>query len=81
MEAISRFCGKAKKKQLSQTSCTSKTVKELRSLELTICDAHKLPPGKMLHQYCIVSLNDAMTCRTKPQDGQAPVWAEEFKFK
>lgn len=78
MEAISRFCGKAKKH--SPNTSTSKTVKELRSLELTICDAHKLPPGKTLHQYCIVSLNDAMACRTKPQDGQAPVWAEEFKF-
>ena len=81
MEAISRFCGKAKKKQLSTNTSPSKTVKELRSLELTICDAHKLSTGKTLNQYCIVSLNDAMTCRTKPQEGQAPVWAEEFKFK
>eukprot|EP00795_Rhopilema_esculentum_P006419 gene6419-11860_t len=80
MEAISRFCGKAKKKQLSTNTSPSKTVKELRSLELTICDAHKLSTGKTLNQYCIVSLNDAMTCRTKPQEGQAPVWAEEFKF-
>ena len=81
MEAISRFCGRAKKsKTLNQNSSAIKSVKELRSLELTICDAHKLP-GKMLHQYCIVSLNDAKTCRTKAQDGQEPVWAEEFKFR
>ncbi len=81
MEAISRFCGKANKsKSLSQGSSGGKTVKELRSLELTICDAHKLS-GKMSHQYCIVSLNDAKTCRTKAQDGQEPVWAEEFKFR
>eukprot|EP00794_Sanderia_malayensis_P009862 gene9861-10872_t len=80
MEAISRFCGKTgKSKTLSQSPSSSKGVKELRSLELTICDAHKLS-GKLSHQYCIVSLNDAKTCRTKAQDGQEPVWAEEFKF-
>ena len=80
MESISRYCGKTKKKQ-PNLSGSSKTVKELRTLELTICDAHTLPQSKLSHPYCIVSLNDAKTCRTKPQEGPSPVWSEDFKFK
>lgn len=65
----------------SQSIGKQKTVKELRSLELTICHAQKIPVGKLPHPYCIVSLNDIKTCKTKAKYAPEPAFDEEFKFE
>ena len=56
-------------------------MKQLRSLELTVIEAHKLPQNKVSHPYVMTSLNEVKTCRTRTTDSNAPIWNEEFKFK
>ena len=75
MDAIRQFCS------LRGTNSHIPTgVRELRSLDLSICDAKKLS-AKNSSTYCIVSLNDVRTCKTKAVDGSTPVWGEDFKFE
>lgn len=76
MEAIQQFCGKSKPADVDNVD-----VKQLRSLELTVIEAHKLPQNKVSHVYCFISLNEVKTCRTKTFEGQKPLWSEDFKFK
>lgn len=76
MEAIKKFCGKP-----MITNLGERDVKQLRSLEVTIVEAHKLNSNKVSHPYCMISLNEVKTCRTKTQEGHSPIWNEEFKFK
>ena len=52
----------------------------MRSLEINICHAQKIPVNKLQHPYCLVLLNDIKVCRTKSQDAPEPVFEEEFKF-
>jgi len=74
-EIITKYCGKMRNQTKSK-----KNVKELRSLELTVCHAQKIPVNKLPHPYCIVSLNDIKTCKTKAKDAPEPVFDEDFKF-
>ena len=74
MEAIKKFCGKA-----MNTTASERDVKQLRSLEVNIIEAHS--SNKVSHPYCMISLNEVKTCRTKTQEGHSPIWNEEFKFK
>lgn len=76
MDAIKKFCGKAK-----TTDVGDLDVKQLRSLELSVIEAHKLPANKVSHVYSIISLNEVKTSRTKTFEGQKPIWNEDFKFK
>jgi len=76
MEAIKKFCGKP-----MNTNLGERDVKQLRSLEVIIVEAHKLSSNKVSHPYCMISLNEVKTCRTKTQEGHSPIWNEEFKFK
>ena len=76
MEAIKKFCGKP-----VNTNLGERDVKQLRSLEVIIVEAHKLSSNKVSHPYCMISLNEVKTCRTKTQEGHSPIWNEEFKFK
>ena len=78
MDAIKKFCGKP---VISTASTAERDVKQLRGLEVTVVEAHKLSSNKMLHLYCTISLNEVKTCRTKTQEGPSPIWNEEFKFK
>ncbi|KAJ7365846.1 Ras GTPase-activating protein 1 [Desmophyllum pertusum] len=75
MEAIKKFCGKP-----VNTNLGERDVKQLRSLEVIIIEAHKLSSNKVSHPYCMISLNEVKTCRTKTQEGPSPIWNEEFKF-
>ncbi|XP_031570503.1 ras GTPase-activating protein 1-like [Actinia tenebrosa] len=75
MDAIKKFCGKAKTADVGDLD-----VKQLRSLELNVIEAHKLPPNKVSHVYSIISLNEVKTCRTRTFEGQKPIWNEDFKF-
>ncbi|KAL9987198.1 hypothetical protein ACROYT_G001462 [Oculina patagonica] len=75
MEAIKKFCGKP-----VNTNLGERDVKQLRSLEVIVVEAHKLSSNKVSHPYCMISLNEVKTCRTKTQEGSSPIWNEEFKF-
>lgn len=78
IEAISSFCGKrSNQRKLSSQS----PIKELRSLEMTICHAQKIPVNKLPHPYCVISLNDIKTCRTQAREAPEPIFDEEFKFE
>ena len=74
MEAIKKFCGK-----VMNTTVGERDVKQLRSLEVNVVEAHS--SNKVSHPYCMISLNEVKTCRTKTQEGHSPIWNEEFKFK
>lgn len=76
MEAIKKFCGKGIN---TSTGASERDVKQLRSLEVNIIEAHS--SNKLSHPYCMISLNEVKTCRTKTQEGHSPIWNEEFKFK
>ncbi|CAG0896577.1 unnamed protein product [Darwinula stevensoni] len=53
-------------------------LKELRCLQISIMEAHRLPAKLVPSPYCIVCLNQVKTCRTKVQMSTDPVWDEEF---
>ena len=61
------------------TTVGERDVKQLRSLEVNVVEAHS--SNKVSHPYCMISLNEVKTCRTKTQEGHSPIWNEEFKFK
>ncbi|XP_068741233.1 ras GTPase-activating protein 1-like [Montipora capricornis] len=76
MDAITKFCGKV---QNTGSGCANeRDVKQLRSLEVNVIEAHSAT--KVSHPYCIISLNEVKTCRTKTQECHSPIWNEEFKF-
>lgn len=74
-DAISRFCTK-----MCQSKQSPEGVKELRTLELSILHAQKIPVNKLQHPYCLVLLNDVKICRTKCKEPPEPVFEEEFVF-
>ena len=78
MDAIKKFCGKVQN-TVSGSSVNERDVKQLRSLEVNVIEAHS--STKVSHPYCIISLNEVKTCRTKTQECHSPIWNEEFKFK
>lgn len=74
-DSISRYCSK-----MSQSKQSPDGVKELRSLELSISHAQKIPVNKIQHPYCLVLLNDVEVCRTKSKEAPEPIYEEDFKF-
>jgi len=81
LEAIKPFCG-ARKNLLNQRKISQQSaIKELRSLEINICHAQKIPFNKLPYPYCVISLNDIKTCRTQAKVAPEPVFDEEFKFE
>lgn len=77
MEAIEKFCGKVQ--NTVSGSVNERDVKQLRSLEVNVIEAHS--STKVSHPYCTISLNEVKTCITKTQESHSPIWNEEFKFK
>ena len=77
MEAIEKFCGKVQ--NTVSGSVNERDVKQLRSLEVIVIEAHS--STKVSHPYCIISLNEVKTCITKTQESHSPIWNEEFRFK
>jgi len=53
-------------------------LREVRSLQLTISEAHRLPFKLVPNPYCIISLNQVKVGRTKVKAGQDPVFDETF---
>ena len=53
-------------------------LREVRSLQLTICEAHRLPFKLVPNPYCMISLNQVKVARTKVKSGQDPVFDETF---
>ncbi|XP_057308310.1 ras GTPase-activating protein 1-like [Hydractinia symbiolongicarpus] len=76
LDVVTQYCGNMR----NSNNASGQNVKELKSLELSICHAQKIPTNKVPHPYCVVSLNDVKTCRTKSQEAPEPVFDEDFKF-
>jgi len=53
-------------------------LREVRSLQFTISEAHRLPFKLVPNPYCIISLNQVKVARTKVKAGQDPVFDETF---
>ncbi|XP_011503859.1 PREDICTED: ras GTPase-activating protein 1 [Ceratosolen solmsi marchali] len=53
-------------------------LRELRSLQLHIVDAHRLPYKLVPNPFIIVALNNVKVARTKMKTGTRPIWDEEF---
>ena len=56
-------------------------LREVRSLSLTISEAHRLPFKLVPNPYCVVSLNQVKLARTKVKSGQDPVFDETFELE
>ncbi|KAJ8680102.1 hypothetical protein QAD02_015889 [Eretmocerus hayati] len=56
-------------------------LRELRSLQLHILDAHRLPYKLVPSPFIVVSLNNVKIARTKVKNGLHPIWDEDFVFE
>ena len=56
-------------------------LREVRSLSLTISEAHRLPGKLVPNPYCVVSLNQVKVAKTKVKSGQDPVFDETFELE
>ena len=54
---------------------------QVRSLQVTVEEAHRLVSRTTCRPYCTVSLNDVHVGRTKVKEGLQPLWSEEFMFE
>lgn len=53
-------------------------ITEVRTLYITLLEAHRLPVKLAPHPYCIMSLNQVRVCRTQVKCPPDPVWEEDF---
>ena len=51
---------------------------EVRTLYVSLLEAHRLPTRTVPHPFCIMSLNQVKVCRTSVKTPPAPVWEEDF---
>lgn len=56
-------------------------LREVRSLTLTISEAHRLPFKLVPNPYCVISLNQVKVAKTKVKSGQDPVFDETFELE
>ena len=56
-------------------------LREVRSLTVTISEAHRLPYKLVPNPYCLISLNQVKVGRTKVKSGQDPVFDETFELE
>ncbi|XP_076355488.1 ras GTPase-activating protein 1-like isoform X1 [Tachypleus tridentatus] len=56
----------------------SHNVSEVRSLHLTLLEAHRLPVRLVPHPFCIISLDKVKVCRTQVKCPPDPIWEEDF---
>ena len=66
-----------------QTARAPKVAKlrEVRSLQLTVSEAHRLPYRLVPNPYCVIALNQVKVARTKVKTGQDPVFDETFELE
>lgn len=55
-------------------------LREVRSLQLTVSEAHRLPYKLVPNPYCVVALNQVKVARTKVKVGQDPVFDDVFEL-
>jgi len=55
-------------------------LREVRTLHLTISEAHRLPPKLVPSPYCVLSFNSVRVAKTKVKAGPEPVYDEEFEL-
>merc|ERR1719150_177975 len=55
-------------------------LREVRSLQLTVSEAHRLPYKLVPNPYCIIALNQVKVAKTKVKAGQDPVFDETFEL-
>ncbi|XP_021354731.1 ras GTPase-activating protein 1-like [Mizuhopecten yessoensis] len=60
------------------TRSQSRSLKELRTLTVEVCDARSIPTKTLPHPYCVVSLNNVRVCRTQVEEGTNPMWDDKF---
>lgn len=56
----------------------SPAVSQVRSLSLTLLEAHRLPVRLAPHPFCIIALNQVKVCRTQVKCPPDPIWEEDF---
>ena len=56
-------------------------LREVRSLQLTVSEAHRLPYKLVPNPYCIIALNQVKVAKTKVKAGQDPVFDETFELE
>ncbi len=56
-------------------------LREVRSLQITISEAHRLPYKLVPNPYCLISLNQVKVAKTKVKSGQDPVFDETFELE
>lgn len=80
LETIQEWINVLKPLCVSQITRTPKVsrLREIRSLQLHIIDAHRLPYKLVPSPFIIVSLNSVKVARTKVKEGSHPIWDEEF---
>lgn len=64
--------------QLSKAQSKVPRLRELRSLNLQVLEAHRLPSKLVPHAYCNLSLNQVRVGKTRVKTTPDPVWEEEF---
>ena len=55
-------------------------LREVRTLHLTISEAHRLPLKLVPNPYCVISFNNVRVGKTKVKVGPDPVYDEEFEL-
>ncbi|KAK3701433.1 hypothetical protein RRG08_015853 [Elysia crispata] len=53
-------------------------LKEFHKLEVSVLDAHRLPPKVLNHPYCVLSLNNIRVGRTEAAEGVNPFWCSDY---
>ncbi|XP_033127219.1 ras GTPase-activating protein 1-like [Anneissia japonica] len=74
IQAIRSYCSRVAR------PANKSGLKQLKSLALTVLEAHKMPAKQLPHPYCVISLNDVKVARTQVQEGNRPIWNEEFIY-
>lgn len=64
--------------QLSKAQSKVPRLRELRSLNLQVLEAHRLPFKLVPHAWCNISLNQVKVGKTRIKATPDPVWEEEF---
>lgn len=64
--------------QANGNSSSSLVVSQVRSLSLTLLEAHRLPVRLAPHPFCIISLNQVKVARTQVKCPPDPIWEEDF---
>lgn len=75
MQAIKPLCLPQQPKAKGKGSSN---VTEVRTLYLSLLEAHRLPVKLLPHPFCIISLNQVKVCRTQVKCPPDPIWEEDF---